>query len=127
MFFIGDRMDDLPKFYVKSKSRTAAQMEISDKEGAKDANNDMASRTYDEVCADDTEENLDLVGGEYIQGDTHTLVRSTKKTQFARDSVLRDSMVGMREGVPGIFSGFARKTKNYSKLIRSGEFYIFDK
>ncbi len=86
--------------------------------------NDMSTKTYDSVCSEDNDENLELLGGEPIGQDVHTLVRNTKTQLFTRDPTLRGSMVVMKEGVPGIFSGYDRKAKAYSKLERSGKYMI---
>ena len=69
-----------------------------------------------------SDESLDLVGGEKIQPDIHTLVRNYDKKNLDRTGISRDSLVGMKEGVPGTYSGFQRAEKSYSKLDRKGGF-----
>ena len=86
-----------------------------------DGKEDSKDHLYDPVCSEDTEENLETVGGEVIEPDSHTLVRNPKGEEFKRGGLLRDSMVAMKEGVPGIYSGYERATRRYSKLNRQGE------
>ena len=96
IYLPGDLTDDLPDFVQKEKRQ-------SDKE-----------RTGDVV---DTEDNLEVVGGEKIGADDSTLVR---KQKFKRGGDIRASLVGMKEGVPGFYSGYERTTRKYSKLSNKG-------
>lgn len=63
---------------------------------------------------------MQLVGGEKVEPDTHTLIRSNKK-DLDRVGGLRESLVGMKEGIPGVYSGFKRTEKRYSKLGKKGK------
>ena len=94
--------DDLPR-YVKTKHGATSN-------GAKGR----------EVVVD-TIENMDLAQGEKVGPDTYTLVRNSNKKNFDRSGPLRESLVGMKEGVPGIYSGYQRTEKRYSKLDRTGK------
>ena len=71
----------------------------------------------------DTYDNMDLATGEKIEQDTHTLVRSDKK-EIDKHGKLRESMVGMKEGVPGIYSGFERTEKKHGKLEKKGRILL---
>ena len=68
----------------------------------------------------DTDDNMQLVGGEKIEPDTHTLIRSNRK-DLDRFGGLRESLVGMKEGIPGVYSGFKRTEKRYSQLAKKGK------
>lgn len=69
---------------------------------------------------EDTDENMDLVGGERLEPDIHTLVRSKDRKNIERGNRLRESLVGMKEGVPGIYSGYEQTEKRYSRLNPKG-------
>eukprot|EP00794_Sanderia_malayensis_P015148 gene15148-16705_t len=123
---ISDITNDLPDFYVKPKETETSTTSADDKQNISEQTYDSVysegktEQTYDSVSPhDDDNEYHEFVGGEPIEVDTHTLVRSAKKQLFTRDPELRGSMVGMKEGVPGIYSGYERKERPYSKLERT--------
>ena len=75
----------------------------------------------------DTYDNMDLATGEKIEQDTHTLVRSGGKDKIDKHGKLRESMVGMKEGVPGIYSGFERTEKKHGNFESKGKINGFQK
>ena len=69
----------------------------------------------------DTYENFNFAGGEEIEPDTHTLVRSSNKSELGQFGGKRESLVGLKEGVPGIYSGYEKVERKPGKLERKGK------
>ena len=128
-------MNDLPKFYVREKTREAASddtqnsskeaekvkdPELVDKntsesncsKGSSVNDGQMTSGKLADVSSDDEPQSpYERVGADLsnkANDQMRTLVKSPPP--FNRNSILRDSMVGFRDGVPGTYSGYDQVT-----------------